>query len=188
MSLASSPVSRKDLYELVWAEPMTKVAPRFGLSGGALAKGCNWYNIPRPPVGFTGRLSRRCDSKAEAMLQQGWLTSVLSLPSPTALILLGVSVRSRGNGDHRFRLPPELTEFVAANSGEGTLVRPQWCRLEPIRIVALLICPGRLRKQRLGGACKITSPHIPTRDCNSPRRYCTSRTNMGSSLVRSQIR
>jgi len=52
MSLASSPVSREDLYELVWAEPMTKVAPRFGLSGGALARVCERHNIPRPPVGF----------------------------------------------------------------------------------------------------------------------------------------
>jgi hypothetical protein len=26
------------LYDMIWAEPMTKVAPRFGLSDAALAK------------------------------------------------------------------------------------------------------------------------------------------------------
>lgn len=45
-------VSRTELYELVWAEPMTKVAPRFGLSDVGLAKVCKRCNIPRPPVGY----------------------------------------------------------------------------------------------------------------------------------------
>jgi hypothetical protein len=31
-------VSRKDLYDQVWAEPMTHVAKKYGLSGRGLAK------------------------------------------------------------------------------------------------------------------------------------------------------
>jgi hypothetical protein len=45
-------ISRTELYQLIWTEPMTKVAPRFGLSDVGLAKVCKRYNIPRPPVGY----------------------------------------------------------------------------------------------------------------------------------------
>lgn len=44
--------SREELYELVWSEPLTKVAPRFGLSDVGLGKVCKRYGIPRPPVGY----------------------------------------------------------------------------------------------------------------------------------------
>lgn len=47
-------VTRNELYELIWAEPMTKVAPRFALSNVGLAKLCKRYDIPRPPVGHAG--------------------------------------------------------------------------------------------------------------------------------------
>jgi hypothetical protein len=45
-------LTRNELYELIWAEPMTKVAPRFGLSDVGLAKVCKRYDIPRPHVGY----------------------------------------------------------------------------------------------------------------------------------------
>jgi hypothetical protein len=49
-------ISREELYRLVWTEPMTKVAPRFGLSDVGLAKVCRKYHIPRPPVGYWAKL------------------------------------------------------------------------------------------------------------------------------------
>ena len=49
-------VSREELYRLVWTEPMTKVAPRFGLSDVGLAKVCRKYQIPRPPVGYWAKI------------------------------------------------------------------------------------------------------------------------------------
>jgi hypothetical protein len=45
-------IDRTALYELVWQEPMTKIAPRFGLSDVGLAKACKRNNIPRPPAGY----------------------------------------------------------------------------------------------------------------------------------------
>jgi hypothetical protein len=48
----STSITRQELYELVWAEPMTKVAPRFGLSDVGLGKLCKRYDVPRPPVGY----------------------------------------------------------------------------------------------------------------------------------------
>lgn len=49
-------VSREELYRLVWTEPMTKLAPRFGLSDVGLAKVCRKYQIPRPPVGYWAKV------------------------------------------------------------------------------------------------------------------------------------
>lgn len=40
--------SRQELYDLVWAEPMTVVAKRLGLSGRGLAKACARGDIHAP--------------------------------------------------------------------------------------------------------------------------------------------
>lgn len=45
-------ITRTELYELIWKEPMTKVAPKFGLSDVGLAKLCTQFDIPRPPAGY----------------------------------------------------------------------------------------------------------------------------------------
>lgn len=48
-------LSRKDLYDLVWSEPMTKLADQFGLSDVGLKKKCRRLNIPVPPRGYWAR-------------------------------------------------------------------------------------------------------------------------------------
>jgi hypothetical protein len=45
-------VTREQLYEDVWAEPMTKVAPKYGVSASFLARICDRLNVPRPPRGY----------------------------------------------------------------------------------------------------------------------------------------
>ena len=45
-------ISRKDLYERVWAEPIQKLSKEYGLSDVGLAKICRRYNIPIPPRGY----------------------------------------------------------------------------------------------------------------------------------------
>jgi len=49
-------VTRQELYDLVWAEPMTTVAKRFGLSDNGLRKQCKSMNIPTPPLGYWAKL------------------------------------------------------------------------------------------------------------------------------------
>jgi hypothetical protein len=49
-------VSRDDLYRLVWAEPMTRIAEKFGVSGSYLARICMLLNIPRPQRGYWAKL------------------------------------------------------------------------------------------------------------------------------------
>lgn len=45
-------VTRQALFDAVWSEPMSKLAPRFGVSDVALAKACQRAGIPRPDQGF----------------------------------------------------------------------------------------------------------------------------------------
>lgn len=57
-------LTREEIYELVWSEPMSVVAPRLGLSDRGLAKACERLKIPRPGRGYwekkrRGRAVRR---------------------------------------------------------------------------------------------------------------------------------
>ena len=50
-------VTRDQLYQQVWAEPMTKVAARYEVSSNYLAKVCEHLNVPHPPRGFWAKQS-----------------------------------------------------------------------------------------------------------------------------------
>ena len=45
-------LTREQLYEQVWATPMRKLAPAYGLSDVGLKKVCIKHGIPTPPVGY----------------------------------------------------------------------------------------------------------------------------------------
>lgn len=49
-------LTRKELYDLVWSEPMRTLSKRFGLSDNGLRKHCKSMNIPTPPVGYWNKL------------------------------------------------------------------------------------------------------------------------------------
>jgi hypothetical protein len=46
------PVSREQLYELVWSEPMLRVGERFGVSSSYMARVCADLRVPRPARGY----------------------------------------------------------------------------------------------------------------------------------------
>lgn len=50
-------VTREDLYAQVWAEPMLKVAARFGVSSSYMARVCRAMNVPRPERGYWAKLA-----------------------------------------------------------------------------------------------------------------------------------
>ena len=52
-------LSRKELYELVWSEPMKILAPRFGISDVALKKACTRAEIPTPGLGHWAKKAAR---------------------------------------------------------------------------------------------------------------------------------
>ena len=49
-------VTREQLYELVWREPMLKVAEGFGVSSSYLARVCTELRVPRPERGYWAKL------------------------------------------------------------------------------------------------------------------------------------
>ena len=51
-----TPVSREALYEEVWTDAMTVVAPRYGLSDVGLVKICTKLGIPVPPRGYWAKV------------------------------------------------------------------------------------------------------------------------------------
>jgi hypothetical protein len=50
-------ISPKDLYELIWSEPTTILAQRFGISDVGLAKVCRRSDIPAPPRGYWAKIA-----------------------------------------------------------------------------------------------------------------------------------
>jgi hypothetical protein len=50
-------ISREELYELVWAQPMIKAAKQFDVSGSYLARICGLLNVPRPERGYWAKLT-----------------------------------------------------------------------------------------------------------------------------------
>jgi hypothetical protein len=50
-------MTRSELYELVWTEPMIHAAKRFGISDVALRKTCVKHGIPTPPLGYWAKIA-----------------------------------------------------------------------------------------------------------------------------------
>lgn len=50
-------VTRQALYDEVWAEPMLRVAERYGVSSSYMARVCTVMNVPRPPVGYWAKVA-----------------------------------------------------------------------------------------------------------------------------------
>lgn len=44
-------MSRRNLFELVWAKPMTQLARQFGVPAKHLARACDRHDVPRPHPG-----------------------------------------------------------------------------------------------------------------------------------------
>ena len=59
-------LSRKELYELVWSEPMKILAPRFGISDVALRKACARAEIPTPGPGHWAKKTAGKNTSQEA--------------------------------------------------------------------------------------------------------------------------
>lgn len=52
----TNPLSREQLYELVWREPMLRVGERLGVSSSYMARVCTELRVPRPPRGYWAKL------------------------------------------------------------------------------------------------------------------------------------
>ncbi len=51
-------LSRRELYELVWTQPIQRLAKEYGLSDVGLAKICHRLEVPTPPRGYWQKLAK----------------------------------------------------------------------------------------------------------------------------------
>jgi hypothetical protein len=49
-------LTRQQLYALVWSEPVSKIAPRYNISGVGFTKLCRREDVPLPPRGYWAKL------------------------------------------------------------------------------------------------------------------------------------
>jgi hypothetical protein len=52
-----TPLTREDLYDIVWKEPMLKTAEHYNVSSSYLARVCSRMNVPRPERGYWAKLA-----------------------------------------------------------------------------------------------------------------------------------
>jgi hypothetical protein len=69
----STSTTREELYELVWQEPMVKVAQRFSVSDVAVAKACRRHKIPLPGRGHWARIAAGQTITRPPLSKEVWL-------------------------------------------------------------------------------------------------------------------
>jgi len=106
---ATQPVDRETLYNEVWTDPVTVVAPRYGLSDVGLAKICRTLAIPLPSRGYWAKV------KAGKVMNRATLPDLKQDPtSKTGLV----------------KLPPERAEAREATRKASARLRKE-LHIEP---------------------------------------------------------
>lgn len=75
-------LSRRDLYELVWSTPVTKLAEQFGISDRGLAKICERHRVPTPPRGYWAKLEAGAKPKKAVFAEASDALNVIEI-NPT---------------------------------------------------------------------------------------------------------
>jgi len=60
-------LERSALYEEVWSEPISRLAPKYGLTGNGLKKICAKLNIPVPPRGYWAKIQHGIKTKKQPL-------------------------------------------------------------------------------------------------------------------------
>ena len=79
----SQTISRAELYRLVWAEPLTRLAERFCVSDVGLRKICQRHDIPLPPQGYRQR-AQAGRPQPPAPLPRAGDQEMIEFPAPPA--------------------------------------------------------------------------------------------------------
>ncbi|HEY0980623.1 MAG TPA: hypothetical protein VGE80_00755, partial [Schlesneria sp.] len=106
--MATTQVTRKELYDQVWSEPMLHVAKRYGISDVGLAKICRKQKIPCPPRGHWAK-------KAAGQ-------SPIQIPLPKSDKESKIIIRESPESTTRSSLSPDLQQQVAEEIGRPFLI------------------------------------------------------------------
>lgn len=75
-------ITRRELYDRVWAEPMSRLAREFGLSDVGIAKICRKHDVPRPPRGYWAK-KQFGQEPAQIPLPHAGKDYPIEMPDPT---------------------------------------------------------------------------------------------------------
>lgn len=130
-------LSRKDLYDLVWAEPMTVLAKQFELSDTGLAKICRASDVPLPYRGYWAKVA------------SGKAPTATPLPERGLGRLNTVQVRghywSYGFNFLNFVVP----DFPSFEKGEGEVIESVKLATKKAKIARTLAEPHHLIRRLL---------------------------------------
>lgn len=123
-------MTRAELYVLVWEQPMTKLAKKFGLSDVGLRKLCTRHNIPTPPLGYWAKLAhgKRVYQPALPQLKTGQSELMDLSPKPianlpdVAAVALQVAIELEATPEKQIAIPserPTRLREVAATVGKA---------------------------------------------------------------------
>jgi hypothetical protein len=120
-------LTRDELYERVWAEPMHTLAPRFGISDVALKKTCTRMRVPTPGRGYwakrnAGAVVRRTPlPKLPASVPASMLTASFSRPPKLASDSEGEAPQDTGPVADQMRFEADLGHRISVT---GVLTHP----------------------------------------------------------------
>ena len=97
MTYITTHYERTNLYEEVWAEPVTTVSKRYGISDVALRKICQALAVPLPPRGYWARIGAGTPPRRPALPNHAGRTEL---------------VRQRYVSDHSAEPDPEHLDRV----------------------------------------------------------------------------
>ena len=109
-------ISRAELYRLVWAEPLTRLVERFGVSDVGLRKICQRHDIPLPPQGYRQR-AQAGRAQPPAPLPRAGEQEMIELPAlavasefATDLMdrVYGPLIEAESRPDRRIEVPSEV--------------------------------------------------------------------------------
>jgi hypothetical protein len=116
-------LTREELYAQVWAEPMTKLARRYGLSDRGLAKICTRMDIPVPGRGYWARV------------QSGQVPLQAKLPKMKAGQKSVVNLNKRGHILEETKEPLDVAGYIESEMHpENQIIVPD-ILAEPLPVV-----------------------------------------------------
>ena len=146
-------LTREELYAQVWAEPMTKLAQRYGMSDRGLAKVCTRMGIPVPGRGYWARVqSGQVPLRAKLPKIKAGQKAVVNLNKRGHILeetkeLQDVAgyIESEAHPDNKIVVPDELIDPLplvektakslrAAGADDHGMVRPRAKRCLDIRV------------------------------------------------------
>jgi hypothetical protein len=139
-------LSREQLYEMAWAEPLSRLAPRLGLSDVGLAKILDRMEVPRPAVGYWIKKEHGKATARPALLlaKVGISKTVTIRPRLAQEADIDLNSGPKVKVSKRLSNPHRLVRAAEESFAQG---RPDWYgRLSRRNVLSINVTPGSLRR------------------------------------------